>query len=651
MEWSDSPGRRLMDGVPPPPPLPPREDAVADPVNLTPGPGQGPDEPIHAGHGNGGQGNLGMEELVDGPLPTQPLAAFARPQQLEYELRQDAGSVNLRQGSDRPEELLGLCRAVVPLEVCLAEPCLPIRVDGDRITLVIPSDMAASRQDSLRHRIRRKGLDVAFQLAPRDELEDAVARLKLYQQSSEVRQIAEDDSLREVAGLVPDGADLEASVNDANAAPVVALADKIMIRALSLGASDIHIEPHEQALVVRLRQDGVLRKTYGDLPRRAVPALISRFKVMADLDIAERRLPQDGRIRRRFRGRVVDFRISTLPSRFGEKICLRLLDNGATQCGLDQLISDPASLASIREMGRRPCGLVLVTGPTGSGKSTTLYSLLAERNDPGINISTVEDPIEYTLPGITQTQVNREKGFDFATALRAFMRQDPDVLLVGETRDLETARTAIEAALTGHLVLTTLHCNDAPSAIARLDEMGMEPFMVSASLIGVISQRLLRRVCPACRETHRPTPAELARVGLLANNTGHLCFYRARQRRQGEPVCPRCDGSGYRGRIGVYEVLRMNEAMASAVAQRASTDRLRQMAIEAGMKSLLGGGLDLVRAGHVTLEEVERVLLTDAGLASERRARALSCLSCSGCGAGLQDHWLECPYCLTVREL
>ena len=211
---------------------------------------------------------------------------------------------------------------------------------------------------------------------------------------------------------------------------------------------------------------------------------------MADLDIAERRIPQDGRIRRRFQNRTVDFRVNSLPSRFGEKIVLRLLDSSATQLGLDRLITNPATLELVRTLGSKPFGMILVTGPTGSGKSTTLYSLLSERNDPGINISTVEDPIEYTLPGITQCQVNREKGFDFSQALRAFMRQDPDVLLVGETRDLETAKTAIEAALTGHLVLTTLHCNDAPSAIARLDEMGVEPFMVSASLIGIVSQRL-----------------------------------------------------------------------------------------------------------------------------------------------------------------
>jgi type IV pilus assembly protein PilB len=230
------------------------------------------------------------------------------------------------------------------------------------------------------------------------------------------------------------------------------------------------------------------------------------------------------------------------------------------------------------------------------------------------------------------------------------MRQDPDVLLVGETRDLETAKTAIEAALTGHLVLTSLHCNDAPSAIARLDEMGVEPFMVSASLLGIVSQRLLRRVCTSCRESYRPSPEELSRFGLLASSETNVTFFKARTApAAARGSCAVCHGSGYKGRVGVYEVLRMNEALAAATAKRATTDQLRRLALESGMKSLLGYGLDLVREGHTTLDEVERMLLTDSGLESEQRARALSSLTCKGCGGGLRDEWLECPYCLTSR--
>ncbi|WP_226398944.1 MULTISPECIES: GspE/PulE family protein [unclassified Synechococcus] len=447
-----------------------------------------------------------------------------------------------------------------------------------------------------------------------------------------------------------DATDLETSLKDAEASPVVALVDRILLQAMSVNASDIHVEPQQKGLRLRFRQDGVLQQYIEPLPSRLVPAVTSRFKILADLDIAERRQAQDGRIRRKYRDRVIDFRVNTLPSRFGEKVCLRLLDSGATQLGLDKLISDPDALALVRDLGSKPFGMILVTGPTGSGKSTTLYSLLAERNDPGINISTVEDPIEYTLPGITQCQVNREKGFDFATALRAFMRQDPDVLLVGETRDLETAKTAIEAALTGHLVLSTLHANDAPSTIARLDEMGVEPFMVSASLIGIISQRLLRKVCSHCREAYRPEERELGRFGLMASREADVTFYRAHHHNPNEPVCPHCQGSGYKGRVGIYEVLRIQDDMATAISRGASTDVIRQLALESGMVTLLGYSLELVRQGETTLEEVGRMVLTDSGLESERRARALSTMTCEGCGAGLQEGWLECPYCLTPRH-
>jgi type IV pilus assembly protein PilB len=444
--------------------------------------------------------------------------------------------------------------------------------------------------------------------------------------------------------------DLETRLKDAEASPVVTLVDRILLQAMSVNASDIHVEPQQKGLRLRFRQDGVLQQYVEPLPSRLIPAVTSRFKILADLDIAERRQAQDGRIRRKYRDRVVDFRVNTLPSRFGEKVCLRLLDSGATQLGLDRLISDSDALALVRDLGSKPFGMILVTGPTGSGKSTTLYSLLAERNDPGINISTVEDPIEYTLPGITQCQVNREKGFDFATALRAFMRQDPDVLLVGETRDLETAKTAIEAALTGHLVLSTLHANDAPSTIARLDEMGVEPFMVSASLIGIVSQRLLRRVCPHCREPYRPNERELGRFGLMASREADVTFFKAHHHSPNEPVCSHCKGSGYKGRVGVYEVLRIQEDMATAISKGASTDVIRQLALESGMVTLLGYSLELVRKGETTLEEVGRMVLTDSGLESERRARALSTMTCEGCGAGLQEGWLECPYCLTPRH-
>jgi type IV pilus assembly protein PilB len=358
-----------------------------------------------------------------------------------------------------------------------------------------------------------------------------------------------------------------------------------------------------------------------------------------------------------FKGRKVDFRVNSLPSRFGEKICLRILDNSSTQLGLDILITNQNILQQVREMAQRPFGLILVTGPTGSGKSTTLYSVLAERNSPNVNISTAEDPIEYSLPGITQVQVIRDKGMDFSSILRAFMRQDPDVILVGETRDKETAKTAIEAALTGHLVLTTLHTNDAPGAIARLDEMGIEPFMVSGALLGVLAQRLMRRVCGECRIPYQPTAQELGRYGLTASSDGELTVYKAntltaeqiQEARAQGTLCPKCGGGGYKGRVGVYEFMQNSEEIERLINSGATTDRIKETAVQEGMLSILAYSLELVRDGYTTFDEVERVTFTDSGLEAELKAKRKTGLVCKTCEAELQPEWIDCPYCLTPR--
>ena len=560
---------------------------------------------------------------------------------------------------------------------CKTLGCLPIAQNNGMLVVAVPSHWGAEQRQSLIQLAESANTTVELRLALPSDLDAALLKAEAkpvapttLNRAPEAEPAAPSpqppqptaslllvDGLELDVGLEEappddfDDLDVEASLSASNTSPVVSLVDRILVTALQRSASDIHLEPQEDGLLIRLRQDGVLEQL-DKLPKNLTPAVTSRLKILADLDIAERRLPQDGRIRRRYKGKLFDLRVSTLPTRYGEKVCMRLLDSGATHLGLDRLISDPVALANVREMGSKPFGMLLVTGPTGSGKSTTLYSLLAERNDPGVNISTVEDPIEYTLKGISQTQVNREKGYDFSMALRAFMRQDPDVLLVGETRDQETAKTAIEAALTGHLVLTTLHCNDAPSAIARLSEMGVEPFMVSASLNGIVSQRLVRRVCPDCRQPHHPTEQELGRFGLLTTNEQAVTFYKAKRLLDPhEEPCPTCQGLGYKGRVGVYEVLRINENLATAIAQEASTDRLRKLAIEGGMKTLLGYGLELVRQGHTTLEEIQRMILTDSSLESERRAKALHTVTCQGCGAGMLDEWLECPYCLTTRGM
>ncbi|MFL0738687.1 MAG: GspE/PulE family protein [Prochlorococcus sp.] len=598
-----------------------------------------------------------------------PKATTSSQQRLELELLLQVSLVS-------PEELangLNLIASHNNLDAATWQQfqALPININDHHMEVAIPHQFDELSKNELISELQSRGYTAAFRIALTSDLaslhKSASTKHQVESESKpkQAKPLTEskpsllagfsaegvlEEDLDEQTGLTNAIEDLESSLLDSESSPVISLVDRILVQALQVEASDVHVEPQENGLQIRFRQDGVLQSYIEPLPSRLIPAVTSRFKIMADLDIAERRMAQDGRIRRTYRNRLIDLRVNSLPSRYGEKICLRLLDSSSPQLGLDKLISNANALDLIRNLGSKPFGMILVTGPTGSGKSTTLYSLLAERNEPGINISTVEDPIEYTLPGITQCQVNREKGFDFSTALRAFMRQDPDVLLVGETRDLETAKTAIEAALTGHLVLTTLHCNDASSAIARLNEMGVEPFMVSASLIGIVSQRLLRKLCSTCRKSYHPTEKELARFGLMAHAETGVTFFKAHHHDESNQPCPNCQGSGYKGRIGVYEVLRMNEELATAVAKGATTDLVRRMALEAGMKTLLGYSLDLVREGHTTLEEVGRMILTDSGVESERRARALNALTCNSCGAGLEDGWLECPYCLSARQ-
>jgi type IV pilus assembly protein PilB len=568
---------------------------------------------------------------------------------------------------------VNLIHTLIPVDICRRHRLVPLSRNDDQtppsvlVAMVDPDNLEA--QDDLNRILRPQGLALQRMVITQEDyqqlinqyLDDLAIRQK-QQEKEKLTDISQDlENLSDVD--IDDNSeesedDLGAVVKGAEDAPVINLVNRILAKALHEGISDIHIEPQEENLRIRFRKDGVLREAFDPLPKKIVAAVTARFKIISNLDIAERRLPQDGRIRRLFEGRKVDFRVNTLPSRYGEKIVLRILDNSATQLGLDKLITDPETLAIVLDMVSRPFGLILVTGPTGSGKTTSLYSALAEKNSPGINISTVEDPIEYSLPGITQVQVIREKGLDFATALRAFLRQDPDVLLVGETRDKETAKTAIEAALTGHLVLTTLHTNDAPGAIARLGEMGIEPFMVSSSLIGVLAQRLVRRVCSNCRIPYTPSAEELARYGLSASQTEGVTFYKANSltfeeiteaKAKNQEVCPQCHGSGYKGRCGVYEVMRVTENLQTLINQEAPTERIKEVAVEEGMKTLLAYSLDLVRQGATTLEEVERVTFTDTGLEAELKAKRKSGLTCRSCNAILQPEWLDCPYCLTPR--
>ncbi len=565
-----------------------------------------------------------------------------------------------------------LINSLIPVDMCRRHQLVPLSKNQDQnppsvlVAMVNPDNLEAS--DDLNRILRPQGLTLQRMVITQEDYQQLINQfldeLAVQQKQLEKEKFTDiNQDLENLDNLdledAPDEveADLGAAMKGAEDAPIINLVNRILAKALHDKVSDIHIEPQEENLRIRFRKDGVLNQAFDPLPKKIIPAVTARFKIIANLDIAERRLPQDGRIRRLFEGRKVDFRVNTLPSRYGEKVVLRILDNSSTQLGLDKLITDPQTLQIVQEMVGRPFGLILVTGPTGSGKTTSLYSALSERNSPGINISTVEDPIEYSLPGITQVQVIREKGLDFSTALRAFLRQDPDVLLVGETRDKETAKTAIEAALTGHLVLTTLHTNDAPGAIARLGEMGIEPFMISSSLIGVLAQRLVRRVCSTCRLPYTPSPEELARYGLSASQNADVTFYKANtltneqisQAKANNQICPDCNGVGYKGRCGVYEVMQITERLQTLINEEAPTELIKEAAVEEGMKTLLAYSLELVRQGATTLEEVERVTFTDTGLEAELKAKRKSGLTCRSCGADLRPEWLDCPYCMTSR--
>ncbi len=405
--------------------------------------------------------------------------------------------------------------------------------------------------------------------------------------------LAQDMDLSRLLQEIPRIEDLLESQDDA---PVIRLINALFTQALRDGASDIHIEPFETRSVVRLRIDGTLRDLI-ELARALHGAIVSRVKIMAQLDIAEKRLPQDGRITLRVAGKPVDVRVSTIPTGHGERVVLRLLDKQAGRLDLTRLGMDDATLAQMDRLILEPHGIVLVTGPTGSGKTTTLYAALSRLDATALNIMTVEDPIEYDLDGISQTQVNTRIEMSFALALRTILRQDPDVVMIGEIRDLETAQIAVQASLTGHLVFATLHTNDAVSAVTRLVDMGVEPFLLASSLIGVVAQRLVRRLCLECRKPFAADAAQLRALG-LAPTDGTL--YSA----QG---CPACNRSGYRGRTGIYELLMVDDELRRLIHDRSSEQVLRAHALAHGMRSLREDGMRWAAQGVISLEEVVRV--------------------------------------------
>jgi type IV pilus assembly protein PilB len=410
---------------------------------------------------------------------------------------------------------------------------------------------------------------------------------------------AELDVVRSMEG---EEIDLDALSKSTESAPIIKVSNLILIEALKAGASDIHVEPYEKEFRVRFRVDGVLHNIMA-LPLRARDALISRLKIMAKLDISEKRLPQDGRIKIRLRvedrSRDLDLRVSTVPTLFGEKVVMRLLDKSKLQLDMTLLGFEAESLRRFKDAIERPYGIVLVTGPTGSGKTNTLYSAISQLNDPEVNIMTAEDPIEFNLVGINQVQMKEQIGLTFAAALRSFLRQDPDIILVGEIRDFETAEIAVKAALTGHLVLSTLHTNDAPSTINRLMNMGIEPFLVATSVNAICAQRLVRRICQSCAEEIETPPQTLMSVGFSADEVKSLKTKRGRG-------CDRCKRTGYKGRVGLYEVLLFSDEIRDMILSGASSVELKRKAIEEGMLNLRMSGLQKIREGVTTIEEVLR---------------------------------------------
>ena len=400
----------------------------------------------------------------------------------------------------------------------------------------------------------------------------------------------------ELTSLMQDSRRIQDLLESEDDAPIIKLINMVFMQALRENASDIHIEPFESRSVVRFRVDGVLNDVF-EPPRALHAALASRIKVMADMDIAEKRLPQDGRIAIRLGGQSVDVRVSTLPTGHGERVVLRLLAKDAERLQLDRLGMDPEVLAKVDRLIHEPHGILLVTGPTGSGKTTTLYAALSRLDHTALNIMTVEDPIEYDLDGIGQTQVNAKVDMSFARALRAILRQDPDVILVGEIRDLETAQIAVQASLTGHLVIATLHTNDASSAVTRLVDMGIEPFLLGSSLLGVLAQRLVRKLCPTCKKGYKPSAREWA---TLADTKPPARVFRA-------VGCEECNHTGYRGRTGLYELLTVDEPLRRLIHDASGEQAVRQYAEDKGLRLLREDGIRWVRAGETSIEEILRV--------------------------------------------
>jgi type IV pilus assembly protein PilB len=486
----------------------------------------------------------------------------------------------------------------VPLHVLERIVAIPYELREDTLRVAVADPSNVHSIDELRLATR---FPLEIGVASREDIEGEIRRLVRASEAFGARAAVDEELVGDEAEEEADDLEADDGISDA---PLVRLVNSVIFQAAEDGASDIHFEPQEDSLVVRFRIDGVLHEVQR-IPKRMIPGVTTRLKVLAKLDIAERRKPQDGRIslNAAAAGRMLDVRVATLPTVEGESVVMRLLDKSKKPPTLVELGLSEEMQVRLSEIVRRPTGALLVTGPTGSGKSTTLYAALSEINRPEINIITVEDPVEYRLGGVNQVQINLRAGLTFAAALRSILRSDPDVVMVGEIRDGETAKMAIEAALTGHFVLSTLHTNDAPGALTRLNEMGVEPFLTGAAVSAVLAQRLARKLCTHCCELYTPSVDELLKARVapeIAARTDGMAFYRKRG-------CPRCNQTGYKGRIGIFQLLTMSEQLESLAVQKASREDLERAALGEGMRTLWDDGLAKIAAGLTSVEELARV--------------------------------------------
>jgi type IV pilus assembly protein PilB len=501
----------------------------------------------------------------------------------EYEIETDVVKLVSKEVCDK-HRIIPVSRSGSSLIVAMADPANLHAIDDIKFLTGFNVEPVVASETSI-----MQAIDRYYNAGP--SYEEVMADFQLDDEDIDFSAEADDVNTLE----------LEKASEDA---PVVRLVNVVLLNAIRKGASDIHIEPYEKRLRVRYRIDGVLQEEMAP-PLKLKNALSSRLKIMSQLDIAERRLPQDGRIKLKLgKDREMDFRVSVLPTMWGEKIVMRLLDKSNLQLDMSKLGFDPEPLEDFQWAIHQPWGMVLVTGPTGSGKTTTLYSALSDLNRPGVNICTAEDPVEYNLVGINQVQTHEEIGLNFAAALRAFLRQDPDTIMVGEVRDFETAEIAVKAALTGHLVLSTLHTNDAPATISRLLNMGVEPFLITASINLVLAQRLARKICVDCKTTHPMERQALIDFGMSEEQL-------AGAKLQHGAGCATCNGTGYKGRVALYEVMRFTDSLRELVLQGASTAELKVAAIRAGMKSLRMSGIGKVLEGVTTVDEILRVSMAD----------------------------------------